>query len=95
MKSRTPLKKDPIKEIGKKFGHLLSAGATGGDLNATYLLRTVGNPMEEGQYGAGLTTTATDNDEEEKGGKKKEKYLLRHLASGRIMFVRDLNIELE
>ena len=60
-KSRTPIKKDPIKEIGKKFGHLLSAGATAGDLNATYLLRTVGNPMEEGQYGAGLTTSATDN----------------------------------
>jgi hypothetical protein len=61
-KSRTPIKKDPIKEIGKKFGNLLSAGGAGGDLNATYLLRTVGNPMEEGQYGAGLTTSATDNE---------------------------------
>lgn len=60
MKSRSPIKKDPVKEIGKKFGNLLSVAATGGDLNATYLLRTVGNPMEEGQYGAGLTTSAPD-----------------------------------
>ena len=60
-KSKSPQKKEIQKDLNKKFGQFLTTGA-GGDLNSTYLLRTVGNPMEEGQYGAGLAP-GTENDE--------------------------------
>ena len=44
-KSKSPPKKEIQKDLNKKFGQFLNPGA-GGDLNSTYLLRTVGNPME-------------------------------------------------
>lgn len=48
-KSRTPTRKEPT---NKKFGNLL---AVGGNLGETCLTATVGNPMSEGQFGAGYS----------------------------------------
>ena len=61
------------------------------NLGASYLTTTVVNTMVEGQIRAGFVIAnapAADNEDEgEKGKPKKEKYILRHLASGRIMYV--------
>jgi hypothetical protein len=87
-RSKSPSRKDSNnKDPPKKFGNTLAPN----NLTATYLTATVGNPMQEGQLRAGFVPNATDNEDDgEKGGKKKEKYILRHLASGRIMYVSDV-----
>ena len=52
-KSKSPLRKEKEPNL-KKFGHLLGIG---GNLGDTFLTATVGNPMVEGQTGAGLSAT--------------------------------------
>jgi len=93
LKSKAPSRKlDGIRDVSqKRFGNINSLmPIPGKDLSHTYLTSTVGNPMMEGQVRAGFSG-GTDEVEEEgdKGSKKKDKYILRHLASGRIIYVSD------
>jgi hypothetical protein len=89
-RSKTPAKKE--KETpARKFGNILSVA---GNLGDTYLTATVGNPMSEGQFGAGYGGQS-EGEEEDKSDKKKDKYILRHLASGRIMYVSDVQRAVE
>lgn len=84
-----------MREPTRKFGNILGVS---GNLGDTYLTATVGNPMSEGQFRAGYSGSSPENeDEADKSDKKKDKFILRHLASGRIMDVSDVQraVELE
>lgn len=99
-KSKPPSRKaEVIKEPSKKlFGNLGNLMPSTNNLSHTFLTQTVGNPMHEGQVRAGYAGGSTEAEEEgEKNKPKKEKYILRHLASGRLLFVsEDLRrVELE
>jgi hypothetical protein len=92
-RSKAPSRRtDVIKEASqKRFGNMNSLMPTApNNLSHTYLMTTVGNLMVEGQVRAGYAGGADEVEEEgEKGNKKKDKFILRHLASGRIIYVSD------